>query len=199
MMLELISGVNDDKLRSEFLKTENPTLDGLLGVARQWQSAVNIDKNFSQSSQCYKTSDYKDNKNNQWQKDRRNGSQSPDKADQSHNSRSRCKDCDKPSCDGGDKCWTKNAKCFNCNKVGHILKKCPKEKRQRSPTPGPNGRHEAKTNFVRVFNVKSEDDCEATPLARVGIVTEEGKKFHCEICPDTGSSQSIIARVRNYM
>ena len=93
-------------------------------------------------------------------------------------------------------------KCYNCEKFGHIARRCPEERRQRSPeerrrrspTPGPGTRQEAKSNYIRVMNVKAEDDCEATPLARVDIVNEEGKKFRCEICPDTGSSQSIIAK-----
>ena len=90
-------------------------------------------------------------------------------------------------------------KCFNCNNVGHMSSVCTKERRQRSPTPGSNGRSVSRSNCVRVNSVKSMrvkavDDCQQTPLAGVEIVTEHGKTFKCQVFPDTGSFQSIIAK-----
>ena len=35
-LLELIRGVHSFKLRQEFLRTKDPTLDGLLRIARNW-------------------------------------------------------------------------------------------------------------------------------------------------------------------
>ena len=197
MMLELISGVNDPKLREEFLKTKDPTLEKLVGIAEQWQTASNVGKNFSSTSNCYKTSDYKANKNNQWQKDRGN-SQARSNNSHDHQSRSKCRKCGFSKCKGGNECYAKNQTCFNCDRQGHLQSMCNKERngnRQRSQTPGPNhGKGETKTHFVRIYHTKPNDDCEPTPLAWVNIVTKSGKTFKCGIIPDSGSFQSIISK-----
>ena len=43
-LLELIRGVHSVKLRQEFFRTKDPTLDGLLGIARNWQVASKVEK-----------------------------------------------------------------------------------------------------------------------------------------------------------
>ena len=43
-LLELIRGVHLVKLRQEFLRTKDPTLDGLLRIARNWQVASKVEK-----------------------------------------------------------------------------------------------------------------------------------------------------------
>ena len=68
--LELIRGVHSSKLRQEFLRTKDPTLDGLLRIARNWQVASEVKKGMetSQSSvDACKTSSYKKGKSIQWE------------------------------------------------------------------------------------------------------------------------------------
>ena len=58
-LLELIRGVHSFKLRQEFLRTKDPTLDGLLRIARNWQVAADVEKNMetiSSSVDARKTS-----------------------------------------------------------------------------------------------------------------------------------------------
>ena len=45
-LLELIRGVHSFKLRQEFLRTKDPTLDGLLRIARNWQVASKVKKRY---------------------------------------------------------------------------------------------------------------------------------------------------------
>ena len=45
-LLELIRGVHSFKLRQEFLRTKDPTLDGLLTIARNWQVASKVKKRY---------------------------------------------------------------------------------------------------------------------------------------------------------
>ena len=60
-LLELIRGVHSFKLRQEFLKKKEPTLDGLLRIARNWQLASEVKKGMDTSSSSVdarKTSNY---------------------------------------------------------------------------------------------------------------------------------------------
>ena len=45
-LLELIRGVHSFKLRHELLRTRDPTLDGLLRIARNWQVASKVKKRY---------------------------------------------------------------------------------------------------------------------------------------------------------
>ena len=69
-LLELIRGVHSFKLRQEFLRTKDPTLDGLLRIARNWQVASEVEKCIETSSSSVaarKTSNYKKGKSTQWE------------------------------------------------------------------------------------------------------------------------------------
>ena len=48
--LELIRGVHWFKLRQEFLRTKDLTLDGLLQIARNWHVATEVEKDMDTSS-----------------------------------------------------------------------------------------------------------------------------------------------------
>ena len=48
--MELIRGVHSFKLRQEFLRTKDPTLDGLLQMARNWQVVTKVEKDMDTSS-----------------------------------------------------------------------------------------------------------------------------------------------------
>ena len=39
MMLELVRGVRDPMLRERLLQVKNPTIDGLIGIAKSWPPA----------------------------------------------------------------------------------------------------------------------------------------------------------------
>merc|ERR1712173_280841 len=69
-LLELIRGVNNFKLRQEFLGTKEPKLDDLLRIARNWHTADEVEKNMGSSTSTVnagKTSSYKKGKNSQWE------------------------------------------------------------------------------------------------------------------------------------
>ena len=58
------------KLREEFLRTKDPTLDGLLRIARNWQVASKVQKGMEMSPSSVdarKTSNYKKGKFTQWE------------------------------------------------------------------------------------------------------------------------------------
>ena len=61
-MLELIHGVRDAKLREEFLKQKEPTLNQLIQIAERWQMASHVSKDMDGSASpvnARKTSNYK--------------------------------------------------------------------------------------------------------------------------------------------
>ena len=49
-LVELIRGVQDDKLRAEFLKQPNPTVENLVAIAQNWQTASVTGKAFGLES-----------------------------------------------------------------------------------------------------------------------------------------------------
>ena len=50
LLVELIRGVRDDKLRAEFLKQPNPTVKNLCAIAQNWQTASVTGKSFGLDS-----------------------------------------------------------------------------------------------------------------------------------------------------
>ena len=149
LLLEMIRGVADPKLREEFLKQQNPTLDGLKAIAEQWHSATCVGKHLgveSDSVNVYKVSrprsTYKSQKFDNWQGDQKN-SKGYD-----------CLRCGNPRCKSLDTCPAKDAKCYGCEGTGHYERVCSLNKgrppenekghrigvRDRSPTPGPYAR-----------------------------------------------------------
>ena len=55
-MLELIRGIDNQALRREFLKQCDPTLDGLLQIAKNWQRSTDVNKNMESTVDSRKTS-----------------------------------------------------------------------------------------------------------------------------------------------
>ena len=67
-LLELIREVHLFKLRQEFLHTKDPTLDGLLQIARNWQVATEVEKDMDTSLiDVCRTSSYKKDKSAKWE------------------------------------------------------------------------------------------------------------------------------------
>jgi len=68
MLMELICGVADEKLRNEFLKTEDPTVDKLVRIAEQWHASDQISSQIKRNSRssCNKTSTYQADKKSQF-------------------------------------------------------------------------------------------------------------------------------------
>ena len=65
LMLELIHGVRDHKLREEFLKQKEPTLTQLIQIAGRWQTTSYVSKDMDSSASqvdARKTSNYKSEK-----------------------------------------------------------------------------------------------------------------------------------------
>ena len=73
LLLELIPGVRDPKLKEEFLKQKEPTLNQLIQIAERWQTAWHISKDMDGSSSplinARKTSNYKAEKAERWVED----------------------------------------------------------------------------------------------------------------------------------
>ena len=118
-LLELIRGVHSFKLRQEFLRTKDPTLDGLLRIARNWQVASEVKKGMetSQSSvDARKTSNYKKGKSTQWEEKAKSiEEQSQSKEACGYYGRSK-----HPRAD----CPAKEKECNKCGKVGHFGNVC---------------------------------------------------------------------------
>ena len=71
LMLELIRGVRDHKLREEFLKQKEQTLTQLIQIAGRWQVASHVSKDMDSSASQVdprKTSNYKSEKSERWMK-----------------------------------------------------------------------------------------------------------------------------------
>ena len=68
-MLELIRGIDSQKLRQEFLRQKEPTLEGLLQIAKNWQRSNDVNKNLEATSKARKASNssYQKNKADKWQ------------------------------------------------------------------------------------------------------------------------------------
>ena len=189
LLLEMIRGVADPKLREEFLKQQNPTLDGLKAIAEQWHSANYISKHLGNDSvNVNKVSNYRSQKMSTWRQN------SPHPKNQN-----KCISC------GNSKshsvCPAKDVKCFNCGVVGHFEQHCFNRSRQRSKSPGPYRNRDrspsrskpiVKNKLVKVMCAKS-DNSAPTPLMDVIITPDEGTPFKFRVCPDSGAEQSIIS------
>ena len=75
LLVKLIRGVRDDKLRAEFLKQPNPTVENLVAIAQKWQTASVTGKAFGLDSIHVNKagiSTYKSTKNKRWRSKHRN-------------------------------------------------------------------------------------------------------------------------------
>ena len=211
MLMELICGVADEKLRNEFLKTDDPTVEKLVKIAEQWHTSDQISNQMRRNSRsnCNRISSYQNDKKNNFisQNQGRSSSQSrPARPDKNGN----CYFCAGPfknkCAEGQCRVKIENWECKNCGKRGHNKKACL-SKKSTPETPKTTGPAGASTHRVKITNQRSQngkkgascrkikafDDNEDTPIANMMIVTEHNKRFKFDIMPDTGSSQGLIA------
>ena len=212
VLMALICGVADDKLRAEFLKTKDPTVAQLVEIGNTWHTSARIQKEMKSS--CNKTSDYKTGQKTNWQsqssrsRSQSRGPSKPGPGKQLDNGT--CYHCAGPftgNCAEG-RCKAKQWDCKNCGIIGHSQRACKKPKNnratQQSSTTKANsgnavncrvtcdgvrkGASGATCSRIRAF-----DDNEDTPVANMTIITEDDDRFEFSIMPDTGSSQGLVA------
>ena len=119
MLLELIRGVCDPKLKEEFLKQREPDLTQLVQIAERWQTASHVAKKMGLNTvNVQKASNYKAGKNEQWQRDVQNQTQSP-----SGKGYETCGWCGSKKHER-DKCPARDKDCNVCKKTGHFGKVC---------------------------------------------------------------------------
>ena len=113
-LLELIRGVHLFKLRQEFLHTKDPTLDGLLQIARNWQVATEVEKDMDTSSiDARRISSYKKDKSAKWEdKSKARDEQSQRDAKETCGNRGKAKH---PMAE----CPARDKDCNKCGKKGH--------------------------------------------------------------------------------
>ena len=127
-ILELIRGVKSFKLRQEFLRQSDPTLEGLLKIAKNWQVADDVEKGLGATStvDSRKTSSYQKDKSAKWQSKAGSGqaqgpgpSPGPGKDGQV----AKCGWCGRPS-HPRDQCPAREKTCNQCGIVGHYAAVC---------------------------------------------------------------------------
>ena len=196
MLLELIRGVRDNKLKEEFLKQKEPDLAQLVQIAERWQTASHVAKNMGMTTvSVQKTSNYKAGKSAKWQESQ-SRSQGP-----SGNEPEKCQWC------GGDKkhhndkqsCPANGKECYECHRMGHFGSVCRSKGkpqrdrgRSRSQSRGRKG-NKSKAQSVRVYSTRVKDDSEPTPLmSKVSIIPHTVTPFKFDVLPNTGCYQSLI-------
>ena len=129
MLLGLMTGVRDHKLKQEFLRQENPTTEALVRIAENWERSDKLQKSLNPhggSRQDYARidrteSNYKAGQKKAWQHGRR---RSPSKPPKDQNKL--CKKCGKgeAKCKGRDKCPAFKWKCKICERICHFPEFC---------------------------------------------------------------------------
>ena len=130
-LLELIRGVNSPKLRQEFLRQKDPTLEDLLRIARNWQVADEVEKNLDTPTTTVdvrKTSNYKKDKNAKWEEKTNVKEDSSPMKDANS-----CSYCGRNPNHPRPQCPAKDKDCCKCGKPGHFGIVC------QSSTPGRGG------------------------------------------------------------
>ena len=118
MVLSLMTGVHDPRLKEKFLRQENPTTETLVKIAESWQRAERLSREMEKKggADIRRTeSGYAKGKREAWNKGRRSGS----RGGQSHHRKPPCKACGDSRCKGDKDCNAKDKKCNTCSKVGH--------------------------------------------------------------------------------
>ena len=158
MLMELICGVADDKLRNEFLRTEDPTVEKLVKIAEQWHASDQIGSQMKRNSRssCNKTSSYQANKKanfvsqNQGQSRPRSQSRGSVRPDKNGN----CYFCAGPfknkCAEGQCRVKVEQWECNNCGKTGHNQKACLSKK----TTPAPGTKATADSKRIKVGHGK---------------------------------------------
>ena len=120
-LLELIRGVQDPRLKEEFLKQKEPTLNQLLEIAERWQTAEHVGKEMDcDSVSAKKTSSYKAEKTNNWAKEvEERGYQT-----QTKGTEDTCHRCGNTPKHAWQNCPAKKHTCLKCKKRGHFGTVC---------------------------------------------------------------------------
>ena len=214
MLLGIMTGICDPKLKEAFLRVENPTYQALAKIAENWQSAEKQMKSLSSPDvEINKLSNYRSGRERSWSRDREESKDrgwSPTDRDRSRRSGHRaCGDSYKCRGPRSNTCPAKDHTCKICNKIGHLEAVCY-QKRSQTPRRGGGGQPgKSRTNKVQVYKMQSSsknviDDNEPVPLTRMAFTPlkwkdgktekgKDGKKFNIWVFPDQGSSQSIIS------
>ena len=195
LLLELIRGVRDPKLKEEFLKQKEPTLNQLIQIAERWQTASHVSKDMDEDSvNARKTSNYKAGKADSWAKD-------AEERSRRSNPKDGCNYCGRSEKHGRADCPAKDKACSKCNKKGHFGIVCRSSGREQSQSRGKgSGRSQSQTRdsagakSVRVGASRVEDDSEPTPLMKNVVITPQtGTPFQFNVFPDTGCYQSLVS------
>ena len=210
MLLGIMTGIRDPKLKEAFLRVESPTYQALAKIAENWQSADKQMKSLSSPDvEVNKLSNYRSERERSWSRDR-DKSESENRGRSQRSGHKACGNSNKCKGPRSNTCPAKDHICKICNKLGHLEAVCYQK---RSKTPGREGESQlskSRTNKVHVYKMQSSskgeaiDDNEPVPLARMAFTplkwrngkTEEwknGKSFDIWVFPDQGSSQSIIS------
>ena len=211
-MLELIRGIDNQALRREFLKQCDPTLDGLLQIAKNWQRSTDVNKNMESTVDSRKTSNsnYQKGKAKDWKKksddkaensnksgdNKSNGKGPDDKSNgkgpnDKSNGMKKCKRCGYEH--SGKPCPANGETCLKCGKTGHFQAVCKAPKATNSRV----GRIQV-VNCRRVAT-KVHDDSDPIPMMEVQIDSIGKKKMKktrpttMEVFPDTGCQQSLVS------
>ena len=188
MVLGLMTGVCDPKLKEKFLRQEQPTTEALVKIAESWQRAERLSRDMSSQggAAVRKGSAYHAGKKREWDR-RRSQSRGPD-----HNGNAECRTCGNKQCKRGKLCPAKDKNCNVCNKVGHYGRVCRDK-------PSASGTGKVKSIKVRVKKMQSSqsdvpDDNEPVPLVKMLFrALPKGLPFEIMVFPDQGSSQSVIS------
>ena len=130
-LLELIRGVRDSKLKEEFLKQKEPTLNQLLEIAGRWHTAAHVGKEMDGDSViAKKTSNYKAEKSDKWAKDaEERGRKTQTKGDA-------CQYCRWTPKHNRSKCPAIGQPCSKCRNLGLFRTVCRNSKQDRSKSKG---------------------------------------------------------------
>ena len=140
MLTALICGVADEKLRNEFLRTEDPTVEKLVKIAEQWHASDQISSQMKRQSRsaCNKTSSYQSEKKANFVNQNQNRSKSQSRTarpDKNGN----CYFCAGPfknkCAEGQCRVKVEQWECNNCGKNGHTKKACLSRKSSQVSDP----------------------------------------------------------------
>ena len=196
-MLELIRGIESQRLRQEFLKQKDPTLDGLLQIAKNWQRSTDVNKNMeaTDARKAFNSS-YKRDKAKDWQ-NKSGGNTDPNAGDKPSSRETLCGHCGQRAHANRDPCPAKGQECGNCGKKNHFDSVCRSAARAKSPQAGSRAGR-VKVVMVKRVSAKVKDDSEPTPLmqnVRINPIDAKGKGKAptMDAFPDTGCQQSLIS------
>ena len=176
MLLSLMTGVHDPRLKEQFLRQENPTTEALVKIAESWQRAERISRDMASGGATVNLtkSGYQRGREENWNRrhgrSKSRGPEGPKGPNQ--NQKPLCKACGDTRCKGGKDCFAKGKKCNICSKVGHYGRVCRDKDKASQETPG-SGKS-AKSNKVRVRKTQNSqssdyalDDNEPIPTAKM--------------------------------